>query len=53
MFASHGLFYAAKHIDGLGRKARIWGIMNAVEDELGYSTRPMVKRLQAQIEGQG
>ncbi|CAI6242713.1 unnamed protein product [Periconia digitata] len=53
VFASHGLYYAAKHIEGLGRKARIWGIMNAVEEELGYSTRPMVRRLQAQIEGGG
>ncbi|KAF2637073.1 hypothetical protein P280DRAFT_532677 [Massarina eburnea CBS 473.64] len=46
VFASHGLYYAAKHISGIGRKARIWSIMNAVESELGYCTKPMVKRLQ-------
>lgn len=53
VFASHGLYYAAKHIEGLGRKARLWGIMNAVEEQLGYSTRSMVRRLQAGIEGGG
>ncbi|KAF1956268.1 hypothetical protein CC80DRAFT_413477 [Byssothecium circinans] len=53
VFASHGLYYAAKHISGIARKARLWGIMNAVESELGYSTRPMVKRLQEQVERGG
>jgi hypothetical protein len=50
VFASHGLFYAAKHIDGIARKARIWGIMNDVEVQLGYHTRSMVKRLQELVE---
>ncbi|PVH98767.1 hypothetical protein DM02DRAFT_643403 [Periconia macrospinosa] len=53
VFASHGLYYAAKHIEGLGRKARLWGIMNMVEEQLGYSTRPMVRRLQAGVEAGG
>jgi hypothetical protein len=37
---------AAKHINGIGRKARIWHILNDVEAHLGYHTRSVGKRLQ-------
>ncbi|OAG12960.1 uncharacterized protein CC84DRAFT_167455 [Paraphaeosphaeria sporulosa] len=50
VFATHGLFFAAKHIQGIARKARIWNILNDVEAELGYHTRSMVKRLQDLVE---
>ncbi|KAF2002767.1 hypothetical protein P154DRAFT_520536 [Amniculicola lignicola CBS 123094] len=50
VFASHGLFYAAKHIKGIARKARIWNILNDVETQLGYHTRSIVKRLQELLE---
>lgn len=50
VFATHGLFQAAKHIKGIGKKARIWGILDDVERELGYHTGSIVRRLQALIE---
>lgn len=50
VFATHGLYFAAKHIQGIARKARIWNILNDVEDELGYHTKSMVKRLQEFVE---
>ncbi|KAJ4353369.1 uncharacterized protein N0V89_005098 [Didymosphaeria variabile] len=50
VFATHGLFFAAKHIQGIARKARIWNILKDVEAELGYHTRSMVKRLQDLVE---
>ncbi|KAF2263977.1 hypothetical protein CC78DRAFT_617173 [Lojkania enalia] len=46
VFATHGLYYAAKHITGIARKARLWNIMNDVEAQLGYHTKTLVKRLQ-------
>jgi hypothetical protein len=53
VFASHGLFYAAKHIKGIAKKARIWSIMDEVEVRLGYHTGSMVKRLQELVEEGG
>ncbi|KAF2794897.1 hypothetical protein K505DRAFT_303155 [Melanomma pulvis-pyrius CBS 109.77] len=53
VFATHGLYYAAKHIDGLNRKARIWHILNDVEAQLGYHTRSVGKRLQDLLLDQG
>ncbi|KAJ4296766.1 hypothetical protein N0V90_006814 [Kalmusia sp. IMI 367209] len=50
VFATHGLYFAAKHINGIARKARIWNILNDVEAELGYHTRSMVKKLQGFVE---
>lgn len=50
VFATHGLYFAAKHIQGIARKARIWNILNDVEAELGYHTRSMVKTLQDFVE---
>lgn len=50
VFATHGLYFAAKHIQGIARKARIWAILNDVEAELGYHTRSMVKKLQDLVE---
>ncbi|ORX94263.1 hypothetical protein BCR34DRAFT_580093 [Clohesyomyces aquaticus] len=50
VFATHGLYYAAKHIDGLAQKARVWNILKDVENELGYHTRSVVKRLQDLVE---
>ncbi|KAF1964919.1 hypothetical protein BU23DRAFT_491249, partial [Bimuria novae-zelandiae CBS 107.79] len=51
IFATHGLYFAAKHIHSIARKARIWNILNDVEAELGYHTRSSVKRLQELVEG--
>ncbi|KAF2706892.1 hypothetical protein K504DRAFT_459319 [Pleomassaria siparia CBS 279.74] len=53
VFATHGLYYAAKHIHGLGRKARIWHILNVIEAQLGYHTRSVGKRLQDLLYDQG
>ncbi|CAO2650723.1 Nn.00g020150.m01.CDS01 [Neocucurbitaria sp. VM-36] len=50
VFSTHGLFYAAKHIQGISRKARIWNILNDVETQTGYNTRTTVKLLQALAE---
>ncbi|KAF1841125.1 uncharacterized protein K460DRAFT_198863 [Cucurbitaria berberidis CBS 394.84] len=50
VFSTHGLFYAAKHIHGISRKARIWKVLDDVEAHTGYSTRTTVKLLQALIE---
>ena len=50
VFATHGLYFAGKHIQGIARKARIWNILNNVEAELGYHTRSMVKKLQEFVE---
>ncbi|PSN72990.1 hypothetical protein BS50DRAFT_175974 [Corynespora cassiicola Philippines] len=50
VFGTHGLFFAAKHINGLTRKARIWNIITDVEARLGYHTRNMVKKLQDLVE---
>jgi hypothetical protein len=47
-FAKHRA--AAKHIDGIARKARIWNVLNDVETQLGYHTRSIVKRLQELVE---
>ncbi|KAH7095713.1 hypothetical protein FB567DRAFT_36839 [Paraphoma chrysanthemicola] len=52
VFSSHGLFYAAKHIDGISRKARVWSILKDVEAETGYSTSATVKQLQSLVEQQ-
>ena len=51
VFARHGLFYAAKHIEGIARKARIWAVLGEVEGRLGYHTGSMVRRLQGIVEG--
>ncbi|KAF2856064.1 hypothetical protein T440DRAFT_97197 [Plenodomus tracheiphilus IPT5] len=50
VFSSHGLFYAAKHIQGISRKARIWNVLNDVEKQTGYSTGVLVKQLQDIVE---
>ncbi|KAF2463174.1 uncharacterized protein BDR25DRAFT_115814 [Lindgomyces ingoldianus] len=50
VFATHGLFYAAKHINGIARKARIWNVLHDVENELGYHTRSIINRLQELVE---
>ncbi|KAH7080276.1 hypothetical protein BKA63DRAFT_506084 [Paraphoma chrysanthemicola] len=52
VFSSHGLFYAAKHIDGISRKARVWSVLKDVEAETGYSTSATVKQLQSLVEQQ-
>jgi hypothetical protein len=41
---------AAKHIQGISRKARIWNVLKDVEAETGYSTRATVKHLQDLVE---
>jgi hypothetical protein len=41
---------AAKHINGIARKARIWTLLNNVEEEVGYHTRTTVMRLQSLVE---
>ncbi|KAH7388616.1 hypothetical protein BKA66DRAFT_54767 [Pyrenochaeta sp. MPI-SDFR-AT-0127] len=53
VFSTHGLVYAAKHIEGISRKARIWNILHDVEAHTGYNTRTTVKFLQALVEKQG
>ncbi|KAF2729776.1 hypothetical protein EJ04DRAFT_59273 [Polyplosphaeria fusca] len=50
VFASHGLYFAAKHIEGIARKARIWNILNDVEIQLGYHTKTIVRKLQQLVE---
>ncbi|KAH3980020.1 hypothetical protein HBI25_111280 [Parastagonospora nodorum] len=50
VFSTHGLFYAAKHIQGISRKARIWNVLKVVEAETGYNTRATVKHLQDLVE---
>ncbi|EUC42912.1 hypothetical protein COCMIDRAFT_102248 [Bipolaris oryzae ATCC 44560] len=50
VFSTHGLFYAAKHIQGISRKARIWNVLNEVETQTGYNTRTTVRLLQSLIE---
>ncbi|KAJ6278256.1 C6 zinc finger domain-containing protein [Bipolaris maydis] len=50
VFSTHGLFYAAKHIQGISRKARIWNVLNEVETQTGYDTRTTVKLLQSLVE---
>ncbi|KAF2108554.1 hypothetical protein BDV96DRAFT_605609 [Lophiotrema nucula] len=50
VFASHGLYFAAKHITGIARKARLWNILNDVETQLGHHTRSYLKRLQDLVE---
>jgi hypothetical protein len=50
VFATHGLYFAAKHINGLARKARLWNILNDVEAQLGYHTKSTVQRLQKLVE---
>ncbi|KAF2176737.1 hypothetical protein K469DRAFT_605880 [Zopfia rhizophila CBS 207.26] len=50
VFSSHGLYYAAKRIDGVARKARIWNLLHDIETQLGYHTRTAVKRLQGLVE---
>ncbi|KAF1946102.1 hypothetical protein EJ02DRAFT_394828 [Clathrospora elynae] len=50
VFSTHGLFYAAKHIQGISRKARIWNVLNEVETQTGYNTRTTVKLLQTLVE---
>jgi hypothetical protein len=41
---------AAKHIQGISRKARIWTVLQDVETETGYSTHATVKLLQDLVE---
>jgi hypothetical protein len=41
---------AAKHIQGISRKARIWNVLKDVEAETGYNTRATVKHLQDLVE---
>jgi hypothetical protein len=41
---------AAKHIQGISRKARIWTVLQDVETETGYSTHATVKHLQDLVE---
>jgi hypothetical protein len=43
-------YIAAKHIQGISRKARIWNVLKDVEAETGYSTHATVKHLQALVE---
>ncbi|KAF7676837.1 hypothetical protein GT037_005049 [Alternaria burnsii] len=50
VFSTHGLFYAAKHIHGISRKARIWNILNEVERQTGYNTGTTVRLLQTLVE---
>jgi hypothetical protein len=44
---------AAKHIQGISRKARIWNVLKDVEAETGYNTRATVKHLQDLVEQDG
>ncbi|CAE7010512.1 C6 zinc finger domain containing protein [Pyrenophora teres f. teres] len=53
VFSTHGLFYAAKHIHGISRKARIWNILNEVERQTGYNTGTTVRLLQTLVEQDG
>ncbi|KAF5851248.1 hypothetical protein GGP41_004087 [Bipolaris sorokiniana] len=50
VFSTHGLFYAAKHIQGISRKARIWNVLNEVQTQTGYDTRTTVRLLQSLVE---
>jgi hypothetical protein len=43
-------FVAAKHIQGISRKARIWNVLKDVEADTGYNTRATVKHLQDLVE---
>ncbi|XPS74951.1 hypothetical protein M3J09_007063 [Ascochyta lentis] len=50
VFSTHGLYYAAKHIQTVSRKARVWNVLKNIETDTGYHTRSTVKHLQAQVE---
>ncbi|UPX10974.1 uncharacterized protein EKO05_0001604 [Ascochyta rabiei] len=43
-------FAAAKHIQTVSQKARVWNVLKDIETDTGYHTRSTVKNLQAQVE---
>ncbi|RAK95350.1 Zn(II)2Cys6 transcription factor [Aspergillus ibericus CBS 121593] len=43
------LYYAAKHIDSVAKKAKIWALLDRIENQLGFHTGDRIKQLQEQV----
>ncbi|KAI0128328.1 C6 zinc finger domain protein [Xylariales sp. AK1849] len=49
-FSPQALFFAAKHISGIGKKTTLWALLDDIEVRHGFSTRSRVKQLQELVE---
>ncbi|KAH9886873.1 hypothetical protein F4778DRAFT_773940 [Xylariomycetidae sp. FL2044] len=45
-FSVQPLFFAAKHISGIGKKTKLWGLLDDLEIRFGLRTRSRVQKLQ-------
>jgi hypothetical protein len=43
------LYFAAKHIDSIAQKVKIWALLDRIESKLGFHTSDRVKQLTQQI----
>ncbi|KAK0630318.1 hypothetical protein B0T17DRAFT_218509 [Bombardia bombarda] len=49
-FSAQALFYAAKHISGIGKKTKLWTLLEDLEVRHGFTTRSRVHKLQQLVE---
>lgn len=40
---------AAKHINSVGGKAKIWALLDRIESQLGFHTSDRIRQLQQQV----
>ncbi|EHK24012.1 uncharacterized protein TRIVIDRAFT_230412 [Trichoderma virens Gv29-8] len=50
--AVNPLYYAAKYAPSLSLKAKIWALLDKIENELGFHTKTRVMELQRELESQ-
>jgi len=49
-FSALPLYIAAKHINGIARKAQMWSFLNDVQTYLGFNSQKKVKKLQQLVD---